>query len=133
MKTGIRIEHIGLAARDPERLKDWYEAHLGAKVLWTDGKGPPAFLLAFAGHWLEIYPAAAGADSIPENTMAGWRHLALRVENIERARDELAESGVELVGEVRPAGGAGRVQFFRDAEGNLLHLVERPSGFLGMK
>jgi hypothetical protein len=26
----------------------------------------------------------------------------------------------------KPAGGGGSVQFFADAEGNLLHLVERP-------
>jgi predicted enzyme related to lactoylglutathione lyase len=27
---------------------------------------------------------------------------------------------------IKPAGGGGRVLFFKDCEGNLLHLVERP-------
>jgi hypothetical protein len=29
---------------------------------------------------------------------------------------------------IKPAGGGGRVLFLKDPEGNLLHLVERPSG-----
>jgi len=29
---------------------------------------------------------------------------------------------------IKPAGGGGRVLFFKDSEGNLLHLVERSEG-----
>jgi predicted enzyme related to lactoylglutathione lyase len=48
------------------------------------------------------------------------------VDSIEAARAELALRGVAFSGEPKPAGGGGRVLFFADAEGNLLHLVERP-------
>jgi predicted enzyme related to lactoylglutathione lyase len=37
----------------------------------------------------------------------------------------LEARGVKFTEEVRPAGGGGRILFFQDAEGNLLHLVER--------
>jgi hypothetical protein len=32
---------------------------------------------------------------------------------------------VEFTEDLKPAGGGGRVLFFQDPEGNLLHLVER--------
>ena len=49
------------------------------------------------------------------------------------ARDELAGRGIIFEGPIKPAGGGGRVLFFRDCDGNLLHLVERPqdSPFVG--
>jgi hypothetical protein len=36
---------------------------------------------------------------------------------------------VQFTEEARPAAGGGRVLFFEDLEGNLLHLVERPKDF----
>jgi predicted enzyme related to lactoylglutathione lyase len=38
---------------------------------------------------------------------------------------ELERRGLEFTEEIKPAGGGGRVLFFQDLEGNLLHLVER--------
>ncbi len=56
-----------------------------------------------------------------------WRssHLAVRVDSIESARAELTRHGVIFDEPIKPAGGGGRVLFFRDSEGNLLHLIER--------
>ena len=122
-------EHIGLAANDPVALKNWYVRTLGARVLAELSPSPPAFMLEFPGGlWLEIY--AAGSYPGPlHNKVAGWRHFALRVDNIEAARDQLTASGVRFDEPIKPAGGAGRILFFSDSEGNLLHLVERPSGW----
>jgi len=39
---------------------------------------------------------------------------------------ELEARGVKFVETVKPAAGGGRVLFFKDHEGNLLHLVDRP-------
>jgi predicted enzyme related to lactoylglutathione lyase len=49
----------------------------------------------------------------------------LRVESVDAARRALEAKGVHFPDPAKPAGGGGRVQFFQDAEGNLLHLVER--------
>jgi len=123
------LEHIGLAARDTVALKDWYVEVLGAGELFTDGKSPPAFLLETAGGLLiEIYTGDIRLDQPANNQLAGWRHLAMRVDSIESARAELARRGVIIDEPIKPAGGGGRVLFFKDCEGNLLHLVERSEG-----
>ena len=127
----FEIEHIGLAARDTVALKDWYVRVLGGKVVFDNGQSPPAFLVSLSGSPLiEIYPAEFSVADTGKNSLQGWRHLALRVESLEAARQTLEERGVAISEPVKPAGGGGRVLFFRDAEGNLLHLVERrPGGF----
>jgi glyoxylase I family protein len=103
---------------------------LGAKVVFDNGHQPPMFLLALPGGvLLEIY---AGDFALPETTnnkLNGWRHVAWRVDSIEAARTELQGRGAEFKEEIKPAGGGGRVLFFQDPEGNLLHLVERPQGW----
>jgi len=126
----ISIEHIGLAAKNFAALKDWYQRVLGARHLWDNGENPPSCLLSLGGAWVEIYPANSLRPETADNKLAGFRHLALRVDSLDAAKAELARRGVTFTEEVRPAGGGGRVLFFADAEGNILHLVERPVNFL---
>ena len=122
------IEHIGIPATDPAALKNWYVCVLGARPVWDNGQTPPSFLIALAGGaWLEIYPANAVSNpGRGDNQQAGFRHVALRVDSIEAAKAELSKRGVKFAEEIRPAAGGGKVLFFEDGEGNLLHLVERP-------
>jgi catechol 2,3-dioxygenase-like lactoylglutathione lyase family enzyme len=125
----FRVEHIGLAAKDPVSLKDWYVRALGAELVFADGKTPPAFFLRLPGGvLLEIYASQSASTLTADNTVAGWRHLALHVASLETARQQLESRGVAFMDPVKPAGGGGRVLFFRDGEGNLLHLIERPTG-----
>jgi len=125
------IEHVGLPAANPATLKDWYTRVLEARMIWDNGRQPPTFLLALAGGaWLEIYPAnAAPSAGRGDNQKAGFRHLAMRVDLLDAAKAELEKRSVKFTEEIRPAGGGGRVLFFADGEGNLLHLVERPPEF----
>ena len=129
MNLEFAVEHIGLPARDPVALAAWYEQVLGAKPLWTNGEVPPSRLLSLGAVWIEIYPAASARPETADNKLAGFRHLALRVTSLERAKTELEQRGLKFFAEIRPAGGGGRVLFFADGEGNLLHLVERPVDF----
>lgn len=125
----LSVEHLGLAARDPAALKDWYVRVLGARVVFANGQTPPAFFVELPGGTLvEIYAGDFVLSETGDNKLNGWRHLALRIDSIERVRAELEERGVKFTQPVKPAGGGGRVLFFSDAEGNLLHLVERPAG-----
>jgi glyoxylase I family protein len=121
------VEHIGLPALDSTALKDWYVNILGAKLVFETGQTPPAYFLSLPGGlMLEIYQADASLAETSNNSLAGWRHLALRVDAIEPARDALMKKGVQFPDPIKPAGGGGLVLFFRDAAQNLLHLVERP-------
>ncbi len=121
------VEHLGLPARNPVALKDWYLRVLGAKLVFENGETPPAFFLSLPGGlMLEIYRGDLTLKETGINSLVGWRHLALQVSSIEKARAELESSGVIFSDPVKPAGGGGRVLFFRDPEDNLLHLVERP-------
>jgi glyoxylase I family protein len=121
-------EHLGLAARDSVALKDWYTRVLGAEVRFDKREQPPAFFVRLGPTLIEIYAADTARPETANNKLAGWRHLALRVDSIESARDELIRRGVTFTEPIKPAGGGGRVLFFSDPEGNLLHLIERPAG-----
>ena len=127
--TQFSGEHLGLPARDVVALKDWYLRVLGAKLVFDNGKTPPAFFVELPGGLLiEIYEGDFSLKETGDNSLNGWRHLALRVGSLEAAQAELEARGVTFDQPIKPAGGGGRVRFFADAEGNLLHLVERPNG-----
>ena len=120
------VEHLGLPARDPVALKDWYERMLGARVVFCNNQTPPAFLLALPGQlMIEIYGGDSSLPQTSDNKLNGWRHVALRVDSVTAAKAELEQRGLKFTEEIKPAGGGGRVLFFQDPEGNLLHLVER--------
>ena len=120
------IEHLGLSARDPRALKDWYVKVLNAKLVFDNGQTPPMFLLSLPGGiMIEIYAGDFRLKETGDNKLNGWRHVALRVDSIEKSKAELERRGVQFTEEIKPAGGGGRVLFFPDAEGNLFHLVER--------
>lgn len=119
------VEHLGLAAHDPARLKDWYVATFDAKVVFDNGRVPPAFFIRAAGFLIEIYQGDFALKETGDNALQGWRHLALKVDSIEAAKTHLEGKGVVFSEGIKPAGGGGRVLFFRDPEFNLLHLLER--------
>ena len=121
----ISVEHVAIPAAHPAALKGWYETVLGAKPVWDNGQNPPTCLISLGGVWLEIYAADESLDATSNNKLAGFRHVALRVDSLDNAKAELERRGVKFDEAERPAAGGGRVLFFEDGEGNLLHLVER--------
>jgi len=126
----IAIEHIAIPSPNPVALKNWYERVLGARTVFDNGQTPPTFLIALpGGGWFEIYAAEGAPENRGNNKLAGFRHIALRVDSLDAAKSELEKRGVKFTGEIRPAAGGGRILFFADCEGNLLHLVERPKDF----
>ncbi|MGH7975444.1 MAG: VOC family protein [Limisphaerales bacterium] len=124
------IEHIAIPSPNPAALKNWYERVLGARTVFDNGQNPPTVLIALpGGGWFEIYASEGEPGNRGNNKLAGFRHLALRVDSLDAAKIELEKRGVKFSEAERPAAGGGRVLFFADCEGNLLHLVERPKNF----
>ncbi len=118
----LSLEHLGLAARNTPSLRDWYVNTLGAEVIFSNNENPPAFLLRLpGGAVLEIYPAHHANDETSNNRLAGWRHIALKVDSIESTRTHLISRGVNFAEDPKPAGGGGRVLFFKDEEGTFQH------------
>lgn len=121
----ISVEHIAIVAQNPVALKSWYERVLGAKTVFDNGQTPPTCLLSLGNVWFEIYAADKALPDTANNKLAGFRHLALRVDSLDAAKAELEQRGVTFTEAERAAAGGGRIIFFADCEGNLLHFVER--------
>jgi|SRR6516164_2573756 catechol 2,3-dioxygenase-like lactoylglutathione lyase family enzyme len=123
----FELEHLGLPCREPLALKEWYTRVLGAEVAYHNDQKAPFLLRLAGGVMIELYEGDFSINETRDNKLNGWRHVAIGVSSIEAGKAELERRGVKFTESVRPAGGGGRVLFFSDPEGNLLHLVERPA------
>jgi len=122
MITGI--EHIAIASPDPHRLADWYAAHLDFLINWRSSRSKTVFIKAANGAMIEIIESAP--DTAPAQGMkdAGLRHLALVVDDFAATHAKLASEGVAFLTEPERISG-NTVAFFRDCDGNILHLLHR--------
>lgn len=121
---GWRLEHMGIAAQNTTTLAEWYQKVLGMRLVKVTTEEPPAYFLQEPGGLiLEVVPAQGGDAELPTRQTPGWRHAALLTDNFQATYDALAEAGVEF--EPVIVNGKDRVAFFRDPEGNLLHIIER--------
>ena len=117
----LGIEHAAIAAKDVERLAAFYVRTLGFEINY---RGKTAiFVKASDGTMIEIIPAEGElSESAPKS--AGLRHLALSVIGFEMECERLEAAGVSFL-EPPLIKGGNKVVFFRDPEGNILHLIER--------
>ena len=114
------IEHTAIATADPESLGRWYEDHLAMPIVHRYGGN--VFVKAADGTMLEMIPAEGAAVETGLKT-PGIRHLAIAVDDIEAAAADLAAKGIEIFQRVEADDN--RLAFFRDPEGNILHLIFR--------
>lgn len=115
------LEHTAIASSNPETLAHWYVDHLEFKINFTYSGN--YFVKAANGSMLEIIPSEGERGS---NQMKdpGIRHLAIAVDDFDRAHAQLVKQGVHFLGE--PFSNQGnRLVFFADGDGNILHLIER--------
>ncbi|MGA9392772.1 MAG: VOC family protein [Candidatus Sulfotelmatobacter sp.] len=120
------VEHIAIATTDSQKLADWYIQNLNFALLLETGatvyiKSPNSVILEFV--------KADNSPSKPQIRDAGLRHIAFAVDNLEAAHAQLKSAGVEF--EAAPVLLPGmRLLFFRDPDGNYLHLVQRDASLL---
>jgi glyoxylase I family protein len=118
------LEHPAIAARDSDALMRWYRSVFNGRIVYQSGDKPHVYVLKLEGGWyLEILPARTGSPREYEPAETGWRHVALTVADFEQARDYLRGRGVEFFDQRESEGF--KLVFFRDPEGNLLHLIWR--------
>jgi glyoxylase I family protein len=119
MFTGI--EHFAIASPNPKRLAEWYVSALDFEITYEYAGN--YFIEAQNGALIEIIPAE-GERSESTARSPGMRHIAISVHDFDGARDLLASRGVRF--DAEPYSNQGnRLQFFKDPDGNLLHLIER--------
>jgi glyoxylase I family protein len=120
------VEHVAIATKDPQRLARWYVEHLNCAPLRDTGatvyiKAPNSVILEFV--------TAENTSPSPGIRDSGIRHIAFSVDDLEAAHAQLKSTGIEFepLPIVLPAM---RLHFFRDLEGNYLHLVCREKPLL---
>ncbi|MBU1078948.1 MAG: VOC family protein [Spirochaetes bacterium] len=125
--TAYSIEHVGVAADDPEAVAAWYQAALGFREFFRTAAEPPVIFLEDAsGAMLEVFPRKAG-DRRPGPEDRGGLHLAVAVEDFDGAVADLEGRGVTFSGAALDIFAGGRARFFADPEGNRIHIVHRPA------
>ena len=136
----LGIDHIGVAAQSIDQ----------AAPFWSDVLGLPAgaketvreqnvstLSLSVGASAIELLESTTPDGAVARfirNRGEGVQHIALRVDDIDAALEELKRKGVRLIDE-RPRLGAGRsrIAFLHPqaTHGILLELVERPCGAPG--
>jgi glyoxylase I family protein len=116
------LEHTAIASPDPKGLAEWYVQKLDFRINYTYGGN--YFVRASNGTLLEIIPSEG--DRAPQQMKdPGLRHLAIAVDNFDAAMVELRKRGIEFLAEPFAIQG-NRLVYFSDADGNYLHLIQRP-------
>jgi glyoxylase I family protein len=130
MFTGI--EHTAIAALDTNRLAAFYVEHLDFKIAASVDNGPgkqPTHFVQLGGTFLEIMPAAGDLRAhARQNPDRGMSHVAILATDFDAAVQRVNASGAPREGGERAGPWGSRIQFYRDPEGNLFHLLWRERG-----
>ena len=123
----MKLEHVGIYAKDVEVMRQWYCEVLGLKVIRKLEKAgrPPIYFLSGeeGGLIIEILPTTAERKE-RELMDPGYSHVALEVDDFDEVESYLRSKGVELFG-VRMTSVGWKIGYFKDPEGNILELVKR--------
>ena len=124
MVTGI--EHLAIFSPDTAKLKDWYVKMFDFTQVYDNGKGT-YFLKAQDGAMIEFVTSEATNQDTGAR-VAGIRHIAIAVtsDGFDSMVEKLRGENVEVVTEPAESKGI-KTFFFRDIEGNVLHLIARPT------
>jgi glyoxylase I family protein len=127
------VDHPAIACFDVQKMIDWYCAHLGMRLVATNGQNPPSVVVGYSqdtkgATMIELMPIRTVKTPNPNEVdrwSPGVRHIALRVTDFDAAYAKLKSAGVEFLGDPVQAVGGGKIVSFRDVEGNELQIVQR--------
>jgi methylmalonyl-CoA/ethylmalonyl-CoA epimerase len=127
-----KIDHIGVAVKDLDAVVKFYEETLGLKVTEKMDHGVNRGAFIQIGEvdveFLENKdPSSAIARHI-EKKGEGIQHIAFKVDQIEKAMEDLKKKGIPFIDEKpRPGARGSRIAFMhpKSTYGVLLELVER--------
>lgn len=115
------FEHLAIASPDPQKLAQWYVEKLGFVINYNSGR--TVFVKSANGSMIEIITSEGdrGAQTLK---LPGLRHIALAVDDFQATYQAMKSAGVDFIDQ--PSESKGNwVVFFKDADGNYLHLIHR--------
>ena len=129
-----RVDHIGIAVKDLDEAVKFYETAIGLKAVGFETVEEQKVKVAFlpcGDSELELLESTEPDGPIArfiEKNGPGIQHVAIRVDDIDKALEELKEKGVRLIDQT-PRYGAGnaRIAFVhpKATGGVLLELTQR--------
>jgi methylmalonyl-CoA epimerase len=129
----VKIDHIGIAVKSLAEAMKVYEGAIGLKVSGfdqVDDQGVRVAMLNIGDSRIELLEPT-GPESPIQKFMTkrgeGIHHIAVRVDDIEQALEQLKSSGIRLIDSVpRPGAHNTRTAFIHPSSthGVLLELVE---------
>ena len=129
-----RVDHIGIAVKSIEESLKFYEGVLGIKCEGKEEVVDQNVITAFlpiGETEVELLEATSEEGSIAkfiEKRGEGLHHIAFRVDDIEKALEELRAQGIRLIDE-KPRLGAGgaKIAFIhpKSSNGVLIEISER--------
>ncbi|WP_186756682.1 VOC family protein [Echinicola salinicaeni] len=130
----MKFEHFAINVAQPRAMSDWYEKHIGLKVVMKKDQSPyMTFLADDSGTiMIEIYsnPNAPILDF--ENQHPLVLHLALVSEDPAKDRDRLIKAGAELISD-DILGDGSHLVMLKDPWGLALQLCKRAKPMLASK
>lgn len=130
----LKVDHVGIAVKNLEESMKFYEEVLGLKSEGTEVVEEQKVKVAFfpvGDSEIELLESTSPDGPIArfiEKNGEGIQHVALRVDNIEGALEELRAQGIRLIDE-KPRYGAGgaKIAFLhpKATNGVLLEISER--------
>lgn len=131
----MKVDHIGVAVKNLDEVLKFYEENLGMHVHGTEENEEQKVRVGFVPvgdteiEFLESTTPEGAIAKFIEKNGEGIQHIALRVDNIEAALQELKDKGVKLINE-QPRIGAGgsKIAFLhpKSTFGTLVELCEQP-------
>ena len=130
----LKIDHLGVAVNSIDETKGFWADVLGLKFEGSEIVEEQKVTTAFfpvGDSEVELLESTAPDGPISrylEKKGEGIQHIAFRVENVDKALEELKEKGIKLIDE-KPRKGAGgaKIAFLhpRSTHGVLVELCER--------
>ncbi len=130
----LKIDHLGVAVKSIDKGKEFWTDILGLAFEGSETVEAQKVTTAFfpvGESEVELLESTAPDGPIAryiEKKGEGIQHIALRVENIDEALEELKEKGIQLIDETpRMGAGGARIAFLhpKSTGGVLVELCER--------
>lgn len=129
-----KIDHIGIAVKSIEEAAEFYKEVLGLEITGVEEVKEQKVRTAFipiGESEIELLESTSEDGPIAkfiEKRGEGIQHIALQVNNIEKALEELKKKGIQLIDEVpRIGAGGAKIAFVhpKSTNGVLLELCQR--------